>query len=309
MRVETDRSRAESGIRVPFFAMGSQCALILHGEDPRRAASLAIAEVERIEQRYSRYRADSLLSVINRAAQNGSEIEVDAETASLIDHACAVHRKSDGLFDITAGALRSVWNDETACLPEETSIFAVLEKVGLDKVVWRSPQLSFKRDGMEIDFGGIAKEYAADRAAALCRASGVEHGLVELGGDIAIIGPNPDGTPWRIGVSDPGDPTVAIATLFVSSGGVATSGDYQRFWEFDGERYGHILDPRTGWPVAGLASATVAAETCLSAGALSTIALLKGAGGIAWLEAHAPNHIYLDRENRLGGGALGRERR
>jgi FAD:protein FMN transferase len=299
--------KTSSCFSASFFAMGSQCSLILYGEHARRAAALAIAEVERIEERYSRYRADNFLSTINAAAQAGAELEVDAETAGLIDHAFAVHHQSQGLFDITAGSLRRIWNDEIVSLPEESSVLAALTKVGLDKVIWRSPWISFTRSGMEIDFGGIAKEYAADRAAALCRTMGVEHGLVELGGDIAIIGPNPDGTPWRVGISDPGTPSVAIATLFVPSSGVATSGDYQRFWEFDGKRYSHILHPRTGWPVVGLTSATVVAESCLAAGALSTIAILKGAEGIAWLEAHASNHIYLDRENRLGGGALRRD--
>jgi len=304
--IVTDKGVKSDTMCFPFFAMGSTCSLILHGEDLGRVGSIAIAEVERIEQRYSRYRPDSLLSAINKAAREGAEIEVDSETAGLIEQAFEVYRQSGGLFDITSGSLRSVWNDETASMPETTAIFDALEKVGLDKVIWKPPLLSFTHRGIEFDFGGIAKEYAADRAAAACRSAGVEHGLVELGGDIAVIGPNPDGTPWRIGVSDPREPTVAIATLFVSMGGVATSGDYERYWEIDGRRHSHILDPRTGWPVEGLPSVTVVAESCLAAGALSTVAVLKGAGGISWLDAHAPVHIYLDRDGRLGGRALGR---
>ena len=127
-------------------------------------------------------------------------------------------------------------------------------------------------------------------------------------GDLAVIGPNLDGSPWRIGISDPKDPQTAIATLFVSKGGVATSGDYERYWEFDGRRYGHILNPLTGWPVQGLLSATVAAESCLEAGTFSTTAILKSDEGIAWLSDHAPAHLYTDRAHRLGGSALDNRR-
>jgi thiamine biosynthesis lipoprotein len=294
-------------IRFPFFAMGSPCELTLCAgtmNDPASVAGAVIAEIERIEQCYSRYRSDSIISAVNVAAREGVDFEVDPETANLIDHAFDVYRRSDGLFDITSGVLRNVWNKETRGPPDETAIQNLLDRVGLHKVAWKRPQLSFAVPGMEFDFGGIAKEYAADRAAAVCRSLGAGHGVVELGGDLALIGPNPDGSPWRIGVRDPRDRQTAIATLFVGDGGVATSGDYERFWEFNGRRYGHILNPRTGWPVEGLLSVTVAAVSCLEAGALSTVAILKGEEGASWLKDHAPAHLYVDGSGRLGGSVL-----
>ena len=298
-------------IRFPFFAMGSSCALTLYvntGIEPALVAMAAAAEVKRIEQSYSRYRSDSIINVINEAARRGAHIEVDPETAVLIDHAFDVYRRSEGLFDITSGVLRQVWNDDAVKPPDQIAIGKLLERVGLQKVSWMRPRLSFAIAGMEIDFGGIAKEYAADRAGAVCKSFGVKHGIVNLGGDLAVIGPNLDGSPWRIGISDPKDPQTAIATLFVSKGGVATSGDYERYWEFDGRRYGHILNPLTGWPVQGLLSATVAAESCLEAGTFSTTAILKSDEGIAWLSDHAPAHLYTDRAHRLGGSALDNRR-
>ena len=293
--------------RDAFFAMGGCCSLTLFAkclDDAIMVAAAARAEVDRIERAYSRYRPDSIVAGINAAARRGGEIEVDPETAGLIDHAFAVHRWSGGLFDITSGVLRRAWSDDAVAPPDRETLKALLQSVGLEKLSWRRPKLSFRVEGMEIDFGGIAKEYAADRAAAVCRSLGAGHGLVDLGGDLAVIGPNPDGSPWRIGVVDPRDGQTAIATLLVAMGGVATSGDYQRYWEFGGRRYGHILDPRTGWPVEGLASATVVARDRLTAGACSTVAILKGEAGIAWLREQAPAHVYVDRAHRLGGSAL-----
>ena len=290
--------------------MGSSCALTLFSDIARKAdliAAAAIAEVERIEQAYSRYRSDSIISSINEAAQKGTEIEVDPETGFLIDHAFEVFKLSDGLFDITSGVLRRVWNDAAAAAPDKTALATLLRRVGLAKILWRRPRLSFTIPGIEIDFGGIAKEYAADRASAICQSFGATHGLVELGGDLTVIGPNPDGSPWRIGVRDPNDPQAAIATLLVAGGGVATSGDYERYWEFDGRRYGHILNPHTGWPVEGLLSVTVSARSCLTAGAISTVAILKGGEGIAWLRNNAPAYLYVDRAGRLDGSALNTE--
>jgi thiamine biosynthesis lipoprotein len=293
-----------------FFAMGSPCALTLFADarmDAGTIAAASIAEVERIEQAYSRYRPDSIVSAINAAAREGGEIEADPETAFLIDHAFEIYQLSDGLFDITSGVLRRVWNDAAGALPDKAAIATLLKSVGLTKTTWRRPRLSFTIPEMEIDFGGIAKEYAADRAAAICRSLGVMHGVVDLGGDLAVIGPNPDGSPWRIGISDPKAPQTAIATLFVAEGGVATSGDYEHYWELGEHRYGHILNPHTGWPVEGLPSVTVAAHSCLAAGAFSTVAILKADEGIPWLRDHAPAHLYIDRAHGLGGSALDAE--
>ncbi|WP_219319494.1 FAD:protein FMN transferase [Methylovirgula sp. HY1] len=290
-----------------FFAMGSPCSLCLYAKAQDMAkeiADAAIEEVRRIERKYSRYLGDSLLSGINRVARTGGDIAVDPETAILFDIAFRAHERSDGLFDISSGRMRQIWNDAIEAIPDDADIVALLGLVGLGKISWQPPQLSFAVAGMELDLGGIAKEYAADRAAEICRAKGSQHGFVNLGGDIAVIGAHPDGAPWRIGIRDPFGSDGAIATLFIDGGGIATSGDYERYWSVEGRRFGHLIDPRTGWPVQGLPSVTVAADTCLAAGMVSTIAVLKGQAGPKWLRESGAAHLYVETTGALGGSIL-----
>lgn len=288
----------------PFSVMGTECHLYLYASSPSGAEAVAysaIQEVLRIEAHYSRYRVDSFLSQINLAAQRGEVIEVDEETAGLLDYAYACHAKSDGLFDITAGILRKAWNFSVTQLPGQADIDRLLPLVGLDKLHWRSPRLSFAVPGMELDFGGIGKEYAADRAAAICASSGIEYGLVDLGGDIAVIGPHPSQEPWRIGICHPRNPDLSMTTVEIERGALATSGDYERFIEIDGKRYCHLLNPKNGWPVQGLSSVSVLADQCLVAGSIASTAMLKGAGGIDWLQALGMRHVWMDAEERQGG--------
>lgn len=287
----------------PFAAMGTDCVLHLYGDRRRAeaAADAAMAEVFRIEARYSRYRDDSLLSRINGAARIGGAIEVDEETAALLDYAFAGHRRSDGLFDISSGILRRAWDFSSPRLPAQAEIEALLPLVGLGKIEWTRPRLAFPVPGMELDFGGIGKEYAVDRVAEVCQAAGIASGLVDLGGDIRAIGPHPGGEPWLVNIRDPRAPDRALATLRVARGAVASSGDYERYFEIDGRRYCHILDPRTGWPASGLASVSVMADQCLVAGTLTTVAMLKGADGPAWLDRMDLRHLWVDPQGRRGG--------
>jgi FAD:protein FMN transferase len=281
-----------------FHAMASDCAIHVQAETPAASAAIALAaeaEVRRIEARYSRYRADSELSRINAVAADGGTTEVDAEMALLLGYATALFQSSGGAFDITSGLLRQVWDFSGARLPEQRQIDALLPRIGLDKVTLGDGRLGFTQAGMELDLGGLGKEYAADRAAEVAGEMGARHGFVDLGGDIRIIGPQADGNPWRIGIRDPRDVgAVVAAEVALDRGALATSGDYERFIEVDGVRYCHILDPRTGWPARGLSSVTVICERCLVAGSLATSAMLKGLDGAAWLEKLGVRHIVID---------------
>ncbi|MEF7615101.1 FAD:protein FMN transferase [Aquincola sp. MAHUQ-54] len=296
-------------LRHAFRAMGGPCEVRLQADDPAlaaRAARAAEAEVRRLEARFSRYRADSIASRINRSAGSGTAIEVDAETAALIDYAQTAWVQSEGLFDITSGVLRRVWDFHAARVPSQAEIAPVLALVGWQQVRWRRPWLSLPVAGMELDFGGYVKEYAADRAAAAARTAGACHGFVELGGDIALVGPHADGAPWRIGIRHPREPARAAAELRLARGAVASSGDYERCFEQGGRRYSHLLDPRSGWPVqGGLAAASVVAGQCLVAGTATTIAMLKGAGdGLRWLQALGLPYLAVDHHGtpHPGGG-------
>lgn len=264
---------------IDFGAMASRCEVRLLAADlaeARRLAQAAIDEVRRIEAKYSRYRDDSVTSRINRGA--GAWVGVDAETASLLAFGAALWRDSGGRFDLTSGVLRRAWDFKARRVPSAAEIEALLPCVGWDKVEIEGGEtearVRFVQAGMEIDFGGIGKEYAADRAATMLRARGAVHGFVNLGGDVRAFGPQADGSAWRIGIQHPRKPEVLLGRVEVSQGGVATSGDYERYFEHDGQRYCHILDPRTGWPAVHWQSVTVAAPACVAAGACTTVAML-----------------------------------
>ncbi len=289
----------------PFAAMGTDCNLYFYATEESRAeeiAALAISEAQRIEGRYSRYNPDSLLSKINRVAQAGGSIEVDEETGDLLDHAFRWYLKSGRLFDISSGVLRKAWGDFSAnTLPDDKTIKNLLPGIGFDKILWTNPGLAFLVPGMELDFGGIGKEYAADRMVETCIAQGVLHGLVNLGGDINVIGPHPDNDPWLVDIRHPRQAESSIATIELSHGALASSGDYERCIDIDGVRYGHIISPLTGWPVRGLTSVSVIAGRCMEAGSISTVAMLKGVGGIQWLAELGLPHLWVDEFGKQGG--------
>lgn len=275
-----------------FQAFGGPCTLDFAAKTPAQwdaAAEVAQAEALRIERKYSRYRPDSVVSRINASAGDAAGVRVDGETATLLDYAQTAHVQSGGLFDATSGVLRRAWDFRNARMPRVGQIEALLPLVGWQRVRWERPRVALPRPGMELDFGGFGKEYAVDRVAALLLARGIRHGLVEFGGDLRILGPRPDGSAWRVGIRHPRTPEQPVAQIEMSAGALATSGDYERYFERYGKRYCHILDPRNGWPVSGLASVSVLADQCLVAGTLTTIAMLKATAAAAWLgEAGLP---------------------
>ena len=280
--------------------MSSACEIRVDGDDRpalERAALLAIEEVRRIETKYSRYRHDSIVSRINAAAGRDA-VEVDAETAALLDFADRLHRLSEGLFDITSGVLRRCWDFRHSRRPQPGELEAVLPLIGWDRVVREGTRVGLPSAGMELDFGGFGKEYAADRAAAALAEAGLHHGFVNLGGDIRVVGPRSDRTPWHFRIQHPRREDDTIAGVDMIEGALATSGDYERSFVLDGARYCHILDPRTGWPVRGWASVSVTAPACVAAGALSTIAMLKGDAATAFLTTQRATWFAVDTDLR-----------
>lgn len=276
-----------------FNAMGSPCELQLYASTPEFAQNIAkqiSSDIYRLEHKYSRYRTDSLLSKINQVANVGGSIEIDAETVGLLNYAQTCYELSDGLFDITSGILRRVWKFESNVLPDDKQIEFLLQKIGLKHLHLENSTLTFCKAEMELDFGGIVKEYAADRAATLCVNAGISHGIVNLGGDIKIIGSHPDGKAWRVGIQHPRDKMKVWKTLKLKTGALASSGDYERYFLIDGVRYGHILNPKTGYPVRRLAAVSVVADLCVVAGSSTTIAMLKEQDGENWLKSLGLQH-------------------
>ncbi len=271
--------------------MGSPCELLTEAESEDSAQVLATAaadEVWRIEDKYSRYLENNIVHRINSA--DGATLQVDAETAQLLDFAANLFDLSDGLFDITSGVLRRVWTfDGGSKVPDESAIQALLPLIGWGRVTWQSPAISLL-PGMEIDLGGIGKEYAVDRAILKLRAMSDSPCLVNLGGDLAVTGPPVRSSAWSVGI-ETARPGEAETALRLRQGALATSGDARRYVRANGIRYSHVLNPSTGWPIKDAAtSITVAADTCVQAGMLSTLAMLKGTGAEAFLDEQAEQH-------------------
>jgi thiamine biosynthesis lipoprotein len=291
-------------LRHVWKAMGSPCEVQLFARDYQAAArafAATVAEVERLEQHYSRYRNDSFLSEINRVAASGGTIEVDPETALLFDYADTCFDQSGGLFDISSGILRCAWDFKTGKAASEEELAELLPLVGWDNIVWKAPVIRFPRPGMELDFGGVVKEYAVDRVAGLLLHQGIDSGFVNLGGDVRVLGPRPDGSPWRVGIRHHRVRDGVASLIEIDRGALASSGDYERCIVIDGVHYGHILNPRTGWPVREMAAVSVLADLCLVAGSAATIAMLKEEQGPAWLAELGLPHRWTNVGGASGG--------
>jgi thiamine biosynthesis lipoprotein len=282
-------------LAVKFIAMASACEVLLPlmtDHEALRLGAVAAKEAWRVEKKYSRYRDDSVTAWIH--ANRGTTIEVDQETASLMDFASQCFDLSEGLFDITSGVLRRAWTfDGSDRIPETAAIERLLPLVGFDKVQWRAPRLMLPA-GMELDFGGIGKEYAVDRAYELLAAHARTPFLINFGGDLRANRPASHG-PWQVGIERPDTDRESTMLLDLEYGALATSGDSRRYLQKDGIRYGHILNPRTGRPAHGSPrSITVAASSCTEAGLLSTVAMLQGAGAKAYLEEQGVRYWLLE---------------
>jgi thiamine biosynthesis lipoprotein len=291
--------------RFPFASMGCPCEIQIEADSARRAniaAARAQAEVARLDDKYSHYRSDNWLAGVCASAGSGQPVEVDEESANLLDFADTLYRQSAGRFDITAGALTKLWDLHSSRVPARSEIDSARERVGWQRVDWQRPRLRLPTAGMRIDLGGVVKEYAADRAAEICRHAQIAHGMVDLGGDLAVIGAHADGSAWLAGIKSPRNPQNVYASIELARGGLATSGDYERVMIVDGKRYSHIVDPTSGYPVEGFASVSVIADSCLVAGAASTLAMLFGKDeGAAYLRELGLRHLCIDAEGRASG--------
>jgi len=270
-----------------FEAMKSPCEIWLESQSQQEAERLiewAASEALRIEAKYSRFRADSVLSYINQEA--GSWVVMDEETEALVDFAACCWEITDGMIDVTVGVYLENWRFDGKTLPPSRNQMKALKSfVGWDKVQLKAGKI-FLPEGMRLDFGGIGKEYAVDMVATQLASKVREGGvMVNFGGDLNAIRPRNDGKPWRVTVERAVKSSFEQKTLQLYKGAVATSGDTKRF-AIDKKRrvLGHILNPKTGWPVPNSpASITVVSETAMQSGLLSTLAMMKGADAEVFL--------------------------
>jgi len=269
--------------------MGGPARLVINGTSEQQLDLDAIAgqvrtRLQALEARYSRYRPESIVSVINHRAGSGVFTEIDPETGALLDLAGRLWDASGGLFDITSGPLRQAWDFRAEGAADPTQIESARQLVGWEKIERQAWSLHLPTPGMEIDLGGLAKEYAADSAISLMRSLNVTSALIELAGDVATIGDSEDGTPWPVGIQNP-DGVGSLCTVQLSNAAIATSGNYARRIDYEGKQYGHLLNPQTGWPVEGPSSVSVLDSHCLTAGAVATVACLHPEEHAhAWLE-------------------------
>lgn len=275
--------------------MASPCKFILQGDQSLilNACQQAQIEVERIEKKFSRYQNESLLQTINKNAGK-QPTKIDSETAGLLNYAQFCYQESDGLFDISSGVLRQAWNFKSNRLPQQKYIDKLLPLISWPSIEWDKNAIFLPQAGMEVDFGGFGKEYAADRAAEICQQLGIKHGLIDLGGDIRVIGDKADQSGWVIGIRNPLDPNNAISTIKLHNGALATSGNYERFMKVKDKHYCHILKASTGWPVNHWASISILAPQCLVAGSLATLTMLAEQKGLSWLEEQEVPFLAID---------------
>jgi FAD:protein FMN transferase len=265
--------------------------IAVHGNPPssRAATDEAFAEVSRLEGAMSSFVAASAISRINDAG--GRPVAVPAEIIDVIEEARAISELTNGAFDITFAGLGRLWDFKRTppVLPDPAEIARRLplidyRRVAIDRA---AGTVTLTEPGARIGLGGIGKGYAVDRAAAILEARGVNDFIVSGGGNLLVSGAKGK-TPWTIGVRDPRGPdgSYLARVRLPGGGGVSTSGDYERFFEIDGRRYHHILDPRTGYPARGLVSATIFAPTAMRADGLSTgVFVLGPEKGMALVEA------------------------
>ncbi len=272
--------------------MASPCELFVEVDDEASARELlqsAAAEAWRIEHKLSRYRDDNIIHRINNS--RGEAVEVDDELRHLFEYAQQCWELSDGMFDITSGVLRRVWRFDGGCgIPDASAIEELMPLIGWHQVDWSPPFITLP-EGMEIDLGGIGKEYAVDRVLLQLQRMTQAGLLVNFGGDINTNGRNSGDGVWSIGIEDPGRVNTASAVLKIRKGALATSGDARRYLLRDGKRYGHVLNPKTGWPVEHAPrSVTVAANSCTEAGVLATLALLQGSCAERFLKCQSAKY-------------------
>lgn len=269
---------------LPVMGTFGEMAVVTRDEKYAQGAmDAAFQELARVESVLTWFRNDSEIGRANAQAFSGPQL-VSAETSGVLNAALNWAQGTEGAFDPCIGQAVSLWDFENRNQPPEAQkvdrfarrgLFKALEvgtSQGQDVVV-------FHEEDMGIDLGGIGKGYGVDRAVAVLREWGIQNALVNVGGDLYAMGVSEDGDPWNVGVRSPDDPQGLVANLAMSDQAVATSGDYHQYFEHEGRRYHHLLDPRTGAPAQGsIRSVTVAAESCMTADAGATTAYVASVG-------------------------------
>lgn len=262
--------------------MGSRFDITVVAQDSILAniyIDTAIAEIDRIEKLISSWDENSQTSKINKFA-GIKPVKVDPELFNLIERAIGISKLTDGAFDISYAAMDNIWQFDGSMteMPSEEEILNSVARVGYENILLNkdSSTVFLKMKGMKIGFGAIGKGYAADRAKALLISKGVASGIINASGDMNTWGKQPNGSPWNVAITNPLNKDKAFAILPITDGAVVTSGNYEKYVFFNGKRYTHIIDPRTGYPSSGIISVSVFAPKAELADALATSVFVMG---------------------------------
>ncbi len=286
--------------------MGSDFELIVVDESPERGQGhlrAGIAEIRRIEALLTEFTETSETARINRQA-GLQPVSVEAEVYELLGRCVQLSRLSQGAFDVSAGALKPLYDFKrgAAGFPDRARLNTVRQRVGYRHIgLLPGNRIFLQKKGMRIGFGAIGKGYAADRARAVLEARGVNHGVINASGDLTTWGTQPDGSDWKIGIADPTEPDRMRFWLPIRNASVATSGNYEQFFEHQGVRYSHNLDPRSGLPTHYLNSVTVVSPTAELSDALATVVTVTGAAvGLHLIDQIPHTHcLLIDDQNAV----------
>ena len=286
--------------------MGSAFELTITGMPEERAAhflSEGTREIERIEALLSEFRDDSITGLVNRNAGIRSVV-VPEEVYNLIKRCQHISSLTQGAFDITVKPLKRLYDfrKKELKLPDRRLIEKTLGIIGYQNIqLGKGNRVYLSKRGMEISFAGIGKGYAADRVRMLWSAGGVKNGVINASGDLSVLGERQAGTPWKVAVADPLNPSNPILHIPLREGSVATSGDYEQYFVHTGTRYSHTLDPASGYPVTGVKSVTVAGPGAELCDALATAVTVMGVeAGIYLINQLPDTHcLVIDDRNAI----------
>jgi len=262
--------------------MGSRFDITVVANDSIQAnkyIDTAVAEISRIEKLISSWDDNSQTSEINRNA-GAKPVKIDKELFNLIERAIGISKLTDGAFDISYASMDRIWqfDGSMTVMPSEKEIKSSVEKIGYQNIVLdkKNSTVFLKLEGMKIGFGAIGKGYAADKAKTLLISKGVPSGIINASGDMNTWGKQPNNEDWKVAITNPMNKNKVFALLPITNGAVVTSGNYEKYVNFNGKRYTHIIDPRTGYPSTGIISVTVFAPKAELADALATSVFVMG---------------------------------
>lgn len=284
--------------------MGSafEFVLIAQQDTGEKLLDECVDEVKRIEALLTEFSDASQTTQINKAAGYHA-VKVDTETFQIIQRSLRISKLTQGAFDITSGVLKKLYNFKGASfsLPDKKLIQQTLQKVGYQKIELSENKVKLQTTGMHIGFGAIGKGYAADKVKTLLLKRGIESGVINASGDLTAWGTRLDGSLWKVAIADPNDKEKVIAWIPIKNASVATSGDYEQYFEYQGKRYSHTIDPKTGLPVSGIKSVTIVSPGAELSDALATAVFTMGVEvGLHFVKQLPQTHaLIVDEDNKV----------